>query len=165
MRSGEKGARVYEDVRGFCKSHSAEEIEAHGFVLTPGRYVGAEDVEEDSESFQEKMKRLVEALNEQFDESAKLQKVNRAPPVEPVVCQGRPLEGAVGSENRSSTHLGLRPAGASLTHGCTAGSGTHPAWQRSPEFHNPTISARMTSRSVPEVSVTSIMNAGNGRAF
>jgi len=68
-----------------------------------------------------------------------------APPVEPVVW-GRPLEGAVGS-NRSSTHLGLRPAGASLTHGCTAGSGTHPAWQRSPEFHNPTISVRTTSRS------------------
>ncbi len=75
---GEKGARVYEDVPGFCKIASAEEIEAHGFVLTPGRYVGAEDVEEDSESFQEKMKRLVETLNEQFDESAKLQKVIKA---------------------------------------------------------------------------------------
>ena len=51
---GEKGARVYEDVPGFCKIASAEEIEAHGFVLTPGRYVGAEDVEEDSDLFKKR---------------------------------------------------------------------------------------------------------------
>ena len=43
---------------GFCKSATTAEIESHGFVLTPGRYVGAEDIEDDGEPFDEKMKRL-----------------------------------------------------------------------------------------------------------
>jgi len=56
----------YEDVPGFCKSAKREEIEKHGFVLTPGRYVGAEAQEEDDEPFQEKMARLAATLRKQL---------------------------------------------------------------------------------------------------
>ena len=70
---GEKGAGKYADVAGFCKSATLEEIEAHSFVLTPGRYVGAEIGEDEDEPFQEKMSRLVATLQEQFAESAKLE--------------------------------------------------------------------------------------------
>ena len=62
---------------GFCKSAAREEIDKHGFVLTPGRYVGAEEVEEDDEPFDEKMTRLAAKLDEQFRESAKLEKAIR----------------------------------------------------------------------------------------
>jgi type I restriction enzyme M protein len=55
---GDKGAAKYEDVAGFCKSATLEEIKGHGFVLTPGRYVGAEEVEDDAEPFTAKMARL-----------------------------------------------------------------------------------------------------------
>jgi type I restriction enzyme M protein len=48
------------------------EVEKHGFVLTPGRYVGAEEVEEDDEPFDEKMKRLAATLREQQAEAAEL---------------------------------------------------------------------------------------------
>ncbi|MEI6178125.1 MAG: N-6 DNA methylase [Verrucomicrobiota bacterium] len=64
----------YEDVNGFCKSAPLAEIRAHGYVLTPGRYVGAADVEDDDESFEEKMPRLVSALRERFARRAKLEK-------------------------------------------------------------------------------------------
>jgi len=46
-------------------------------VLTPGRYVGAEEIEDDGEPFEQKMKRLAAALEEQFAESAKLEKAIR----------------------------------------------------------------------------------------
>jgi type I restriction enzyme M protein len=49
----------YKDVAGFCKSATTAEIATHGYVLTPGRYVGAEEVEDDGEPFGEKMARLV----------------------------------------------------------------------------------------------------------
>lgn len=55
---GEKDAGEYADVAGFCKSASIEDIRKHGHVLTPGRYVGAVDVEDDGEPFEEKMLRL-----------------------------------------------------------------------------------------------------------
>ncbi|MEQ8757071.1 MAG: class I SAM-dependent DNA methyltransferase [Coleofasciculus sp. G1-WW12-02] len=71
---GEKDAGEYEDVPGFCKSAKWEEIKAHGYVLTPGRYVGAEEIEEDDEPFAEKMERLTATLAEQFSLSAKLEK-------------------------------------------------------------------------------------------
>jgi len=68
------GAGKYEDVPGFCKSATTDEIASHQFVLTPGRYVGAEEVEDDGEPFDEKMKRLVATLEEQFAEGARLEK-------------------------------------------------------------------------------------------
>lgn len=68
------GAGKYEDVPGFCKSATTDEIRSHQFVLTPGRYVGAEEVEDDGEPFDEKMKRLVATLEEQFAEGARLEK-------------------------------------------------------------------------------------------
>ena len=70
--------REYSDIPGFCKSAATAEIAAHGHVLTPGRYVGAEEVEDDGEPFAEKMPRLVAELNAQFAESAKLEAAIRA---------------------------------------------------------------------------------------
>ncbi len=70
---GEKEAGEYADVPGFCKSASVEEIRKNGFVLTPGRYVGAEDVVDDGEPFEEKMGRLAAKLGEQFAESDRLE--------------------------------------------------------------------------------------------
>jgi type I restriction enzyme M protein len=75
---GDKGASKYADVPGFCKAATTDEIAGHGFVLTPGRYVGAEDVEDDGEPFEEKMKRLTTKLEEQFVEGARLEKGIRA---------------------------------------------------------------------------------------
>ncbi|MEZ6070526.1 MAG: N-6 DNA methylase [Pirellulales bacterium] len=75
---GDSGAGEYEDVPGFCKSATTAEIAEHGHVLTPGRYVGAAEVEEDDEPFEEKMQRLVGELDEQFAESAKLEAAIRA---------------------------------------------------------------------------------------
>jgi len=69
---GDKEAGEYEDVPGFCKSATVEEIRKHGHVLTPGRYVGAEAVEDDGEPFDEKMRRLTETLREQQIEAARL---------------------------------------------------------------------------------------------
>ena len=54
-----------------------EEIRKHDYVLTPGRYVGAAEVADDGEPFEQKMKRLTATLEEQFDESAKLEKAIR----------------------------------------------------------------------------------------
>ncbi|MCP5248873.1 MAG: SAM-dependent DNA methyltransferase [Candidatus Accumulibacter sp.] len=68
----------YADIAGFCKSATTAEIAAHGHVLTPGRYVGAEEVEDDGEPFEEKMPRLVAELHAQFAESAKLEQVIKA---------------------------------------------------------------------------------------
>lgn len=51
---------------GFCKSESLEEIRKNGHVLTPGRYVGAEDLEDDGEPFEEKMRRLITELHDQI---------------------------------------------------------------------------------------------------
>ena len=69
---------VYADVAGFCKSATTAEIAAHGHVLTPGRYVGAEEVEDDGDPFEEKMPRLVAELHAQFAESAKLEQAIKA---------------------------------------------------------------------------------------
>ena len=70
---GEKGAACYEEVAGFCKSTTTAEIAGHGYVLTPGRYVGAEEVEGDGEPFEEKMARMTKELDGQFMESARLE--------------------------------------------------------------------------------------------
>ncbi len=70
---GEKGAGKYEDVAGFSKSATLDEIKQHGYVLTPGRYVGAEETEDDGEPFEDKMRRLTARLEEQFAESATIE--------------------------------------------------------------------------------------------
>ncbi len=71
---GEKDAGKYEDVPGFCKSATTDEIASHGHILTPGRYVGAEAAEDDDEPFDDAMQRLTNTLAAQFAESAKLEK-------------------------------------------------------------------------------------------
>ncbi len=71
---GSVPALDYKDIPGFCKSASLEEIRKHGHVLTPGRYVGAEAVEDDGEPFEEKMTRLVAQLREQQAQAARLDK-------------------------------------------------------------------------------------------
>ena len=63
---------AYEDVSGFCYSAKFDEIEKNSFVLTPGRYVGAADQEEDAEPFDQKMKCLTALLKNQQEEGAKL---------------------------------------------------------------------------------------------
>ncbi len=67
----------YEDIPGFCKSATTADIASHGHVLTPGRYVGAEDIEDDGEPFEEKMSRLSADLAVQFAESARLEQAIR----------------------------------------------------------------------------------------
>lgn len=62
----------YADVAGFCKAASLDEVRKHGHVLTPGRYVGTEELEEDDEPFEERMARLTSLLREQQEESAEL---------------------------------------------------------------------------------------------
>jgi type I restriction enzyme M protein len=64
---------TYDDIPGFCKSATLDEITAHDFVLTPGHYVGAAELEDDGERFEEKMERLTEMLSEQFLQSKQLQ--------------------------------------------------------------------------------------------
>ena len=66
---------TYADIAGFCFSATTEQIASHGYVLTPGRYVGAEEVEDDGEPFEEKMPRLVAELQSQFAQSEKLEKL------------------------------------------------------------------------------------------
>jgi type I restriction enzyme M protein len=70
--SAGQGERAYRDVPGFCKAAKLDDIRKHGHVLTPGRYVGAEAHEDDSEPFGEKIKRLTATLRQQQDEAAKL---------------------------------------------------------------------------------------------
>lgn len=67
----------YEDVPGFCKSVTLEEIKAADYSLTPGRYVGAAEVEDDGEPIDEKIAWLTKELLEAFDESARLEDVVR----------------------------------------------------------------------------------------
>lgn len=67
----------YEDIAGFCRSVKLAEIAEHGHVLTPGRYVGAEEVEDDDEAFAEKMQRLTKQLGEQMEKGAGLDQLIR----------------------------------------------------------------------------------------
>ena len=64
----------YEDEAGFCKSVTLEEIAKNDYVLTPGRYVGAAEEEDDGEPFADKMTRLTTQLSKKFAESARLEK-------------------------------------------------------------------------------------------
>jgi len=72
--AGSEGA-TYEDIPGFCKSATLDDIRGHGHILTPGRYVGAAEVEDDGEPFEDKMARLTAELRTQTQQSAKLDKL------------------------------------------------------------------------------------------
>jgi type I restriction enzyme M protein len=72
---GEKEAGEYMDVPGFCKSATTDEIREHGYVLTPGRYVGAAEIKDDGVPFEEKMAELSATLYEQFAEAGRLEAV------------------------------------------------------------------------------------------
>lgn len=63
----------YEDVPGFCKSARTEEVAKHGHVLTPGRYVGAEDAEDDGVRFEERVLELQEKLSTQFKKGSEIE--------------------------------------------------------------------------------------------
>ena len=63
----------YEDIKGFCYSAELAEIEKHDFVVTPGRYVGVEEAEDDGIPFEVKMTELTKELREHFKESARLE--------------------------------------------------------------------------------------------
>ncbi|MAI64885.1 MAG: DNA methyltransferase [Alteromonas sp.] len=68
---------AYQDVAGFCKSTTLDEIKTNDYVLTPGRYVGAAAIEDDGIPFEEKMRGLSQALLSQMDEAEKLDNVIR----------------------------------------------------------------------------------------
>ncbi|MFN4060388.1 MAG: N-6 DNA methylase [Paracoccus hibiscisoli] len=70
---GELGNAAYQDEAGFCASAGVAEIEKNGFVLTPGRYVGAGATEADGELFEEKIDRLMNELREHFAEGRRLE--------------------------------------------------------------------------------------------
>ena len=74
---GEADAGVYQDIAGFCRSVKLAEIAQHGHVLTPGRYVGAEEVEDNDEDFATKMQQLTEKLGEQMAKGAELDQLIR----------------------------------------------------------------------------------------
>jgi type I restriction enzyme M protein len=74
---GEEGAGEYADIPGYCRSVPLAEIGEHGHVLTPGRYVGAEEVEDDDDAFAEKMLKLTEKLGEQMAKGAELDQLIR----------------------------------------------------------------------------------------
>lgn len=69
---GESGAGAYEEVPGFCRAASLDEIAHHSFVLTPGRYVGTTAADEETEAFEEKFERLMADLRAQMAESRRL---------------------------------------------------------------------------------------------
>lgn len=72
------GSEEYADEPGFCRAAPLAEVAAHGYVLTPGRYVGVEAQEANDESFAVKLARLTETLNEQFEASDTLERVIQA---------------------------------------------------------------------------------------
>lgn len=74
---GEQDAGEYQDTAGYCRSVKLAEIAEHGHVLTPGRYVGAEEIEDDDEAFADKMQSLTEKLGEQMAKGAELDQLIR----------------------------------------------------------------------------------------
>ncbi len=78
LRNPHSEVREHADLPGFCKSATTEEIAQHGYILTPGRYVGAQELEDEGEPFDEKMSRLVSELDAQFSESRRLEQSIKA---------------------------------------------------------------------------------------
>lgn len=70
---GEQGAGDYQDIPGFCRAATLDNIRGHGHVLTPGRYVAPREVEDDGEPFEDKMRRLSADLHKHFAESDALE--------------------------------------------------------------------------------------------
>ena len=70
---GDREGRPYEDIAGFCKTATLEEVRANNHVLMPGRYVGTEEAEDDGVPFEEKMNVLTAKLAEQFSRGNELQ--------------------------------------------------------------------------------------------
>ena len=62
-----------EDVKGFCSVNTLEDIAKQDYILTPGRYVGIEEQEDDGEPFEEKMARLTAELSDMFSKSRELE--------------------------------------------------------------------------------------------
>ncbi len=75
---GDPDAGDYQDVPGFCKAATLDGIGEHGYILTPGRYVGIGDMDEDDEPFDQKFPRLRQELDAQFAESQRLEEHIRA---------------------------------------------------------------------------------------
>ncbi len=71
---GGEGAGKHKDIAGFCKSASKEEIAKNGYVLTPGRYVGVAEEEDDGVPFREKIKKLTDELRGYFKEGEELER-------------------------------------------------------------------------------------------
>ena len=69
-----RDGKKHKDVAGFCKSVPLDEIRAQAYILTPGRYVGAVELEEDDEPFEQELLRLTKELEAQFEESHALEK-------------------------------------------------------------------------------------------
>ena len=65
--------KEYGDIQGFCKEATLEEISQQDYILTPGRYVGVEQEEDDGEPFEEKMQRLTSELSGLFARSHELE--------------------------------------------------------------------------------------------
>jgi len=72
-RGTQWGEGTYEDVSGFCTSSTLADIEQHGFALTPGRYVGTNDVEGDDDVFEEQMAMLTAELSALFGSGRELE--------------------------------------------------------------------------------------------
>ncbi|MFZ2526519.1 MAG: class I SAM-dependent DNA methyltransferase [Rhodococcus sp. (in: high G+C Gram-positive bacteria)] len=76
-RGRESAVGAYEDVSGFCKSATIDEIKAAGWAVTPGRFVGAPEAEADNEPIDDKIARIAKELTEALDESVRLDTVVR----------------------------------------------------------------------------------------
>jgi len=73
-----KHTEMPQEVPGFCKVASIGDVRTHNYALTPGRYVGSPDAEEDDEPFEERLPKLVSQLYQQFGKSAELEAVIRS---------------------------------------------------------------------------------------
>ncbi len=75
LKWGELAPSSYTDIPGYCKSSTVDEIRQQGYVLTPGRYVGAAEAEEEDEPFEQMLGRLTSNLEKQFEESHRLEQL------------------------------------------------------------------------------------------